>query len=274
MNHYPHHIGDFNNATRHLTRIERSIYRDLLDLYYDTERAIPAETQWVCRRLLAVTQEERDAVSLVLGEFFTLIDGAYQNERCDAEIAAYHERRERAKANGSKGGRPPKGEITQPVISGKAKRNPKKANQNQNQNQEGSTGVDPTAADRVGELFEEFWQAYPRKEGKANALKAFSKALPLSADGTRGIIAGVLRAKTSEQWLRDGGAYIPHPATWLNGRRWEDQIHVTGTQSHGQRAPAASLLDRVSSANAPAAPAGGRVFDQAAGDGHVLGAVR
>ena len=37
MKHYPHHIRDFNQATRHLTRIERSVYRDLMDLYYDTE---------------------------------------------------------------------------------------------------------------------------------------------------------------------------------------------------------------------------------------------
>ena len=42
MNYYQHHIGDFNNATRHLSLIERAIYRDLLDMYYDTEKAIDA----------------------------------------------------------------------------------------------------------------------------------------------------------------------------------------------------------------------------------------
>ncbi|MGE8450704.1 MAG: DUF1376 domain-containing protein, partial [Pseudomonadales bacterium] len=39
MNHYPHHIGDFNTATRHLSRLERAIYRDMRDMYCDTEAA-------------------------------------------------------------------------------------------------------------------------------------------------------------------------------------------------------------------------------------------
>lgn len=42
MNYYQHHIGDFNNATRHLSLVERAIYRDLLDMYYDTEKPIDA----------------------------------------------------------------------------------------------------------------------------------------------------------------------------------------------------------------------------------------
>jgi hypothetical protein len=27
----------------------------------------------------------------------------------------------------------------------------------------------------------------------------------------------------SRQWTDEGGKYIPHPATWLNNHRWEDQ---------------------------------------------------
>ena len=38
-------------------------------------------------------------------------------------------------------------------------------------------------------------------------------------------ILRALKAQAScEQWTRDGGAYIPYPATWLNGRRWEDEL--------------------------------------------------
>jgi len=32
MNYFPLHIGDFNSATRHLSRLERSIYLDLIML--------------------------------------------------------------------------------------------------------------------------------------------------------------------------------------------------------------------------------------------------
>ena len=35
--------------------------------------------------------------------------------------------------------------------------------------------------------------------------------------------AALERDKRSEQWRRDNGDFIPHPASWLNGRRWEDE---------------------------------------------------
>ena len=40
MHYYSHNIGDFNNSTRHLTRVERSLYRDLIELYYDSEQPL------------------------------------------------------------------------------------------------------------------------------------------------------------------------------------------------------------------------------------------
>ena len=61
MNYYPHHIGYFNSATRHLTRVERSLYRELIELYYDTEQASPADDfDRLARRVIAQTDKEKD----------------------------------------------------------------------------------------------------------------------------------------------------------------------------------------------------------------------
>lgn len=72
------------------------------------------------------------------------------------------------------------------------------------------------------DFFKEFWEAYPRKTAKPNALRAFEKLKP-----DRLLLEVMLAAlsvqKQSAQWVRDGGQYIPHPATWLNQRRWEDE---------------------------------------------------
>ena len=38
------------------------------------------------------------------------------------------------------------------------------------------------------------------------------------------MIAAIEAQKASEQWTREGGRYIPNPATWLNGGRWEDEM--------------------------------------------------
>ena len=69
--------------------------------------------------------------------------------------------------------------------------------------------------------FDSFWSAYPRKLAKQNALKAFTKIDP---DDT--LLAQMLHAlevqKDSREWLKDNSALIPYPASWLNGRRWED----------------------------------------------------
>lgn len=89
MKHYPHHIGDFDKATRHLTRIERSIYRDLIDLYYDTEQRLTLDRAALCRKVIANSNEESTAVEQVLNEFFTETATGWYHARCEVEIAAY-----------------------------------------------------------------------------------------------------------------------------------------------------------------------------------------
>lgn len=101
MNYYQHHIGDFNNATRHLSLIERAIYRDLLDMYYDTEKAIDATSiDRLARRLQCTTEEQKEALKYVLDEFFILEEGVYRNNRCEREIAEYHGKKKQASEAG------------------------------------------------------------------------------------------------------------------------------------------------------------------------------
>ena len=71
-------------------------------------------------------------------------------------------------------------------------------------------------------LFDSFWQKYPKKVDKQNAIKAF-KRLKVSDEMLESMICSLEKQKKSEQWQRDGGAFIPYPSTWLNGRRWEDE---------------------------------------------------
>ena len=68
-----------------------------------------------------------------------------------------------------------------------------------------------------------FWQEYPRKAAKAAALKAWQKLNP-SPELVERILDHVRDHKRSQDWIKDGGQFVPHPATFLNGRRWEDDI--------------------------------------------------
>ena len=82
-----------------------------------------------------------------------------------------------------------------------------------------NTNPNPNAHTR-GADFETFWNAYPRKEGKQTARAAFGKVtVPVEE-----LLEAIEAQKKSAQWSKDGGQFIPHPATWLNGSRWLDQM--------------------------------------------------
>lgn len=108
MHHYPHHVGDFRAGTVNMTRLERWLYRDMLDCYYDTEQPLPLDIAKLCRELGARTEDEKAAVAEILDYKFEKTKAGYVHSRCEEEIAIYRAKAATAKENGSKGGRPPK----------------------------------------------------------------------------------------------------------------------------------------------------------------------
>lgn len=71
------------------------------------------------------------------------------------------------------------------------------------------------------ELFERFWNAYPKKKAKVDARNAWNRLAP-DMDLCWKMSAALTQQKQSEDWKREAGRFIPYPATWLNQRRWED----------------------------------------------------
>lgn len=67
--------------------------------------------------------------------------------------------------------------------------------------------------------FDRFWKAYPRKVGKQAARKAFERV----NQPVERLLAALERQRADPQWRRENGRFIPHPVTWLNQGRWEDE---------------------------------------------------
>lgn len=86
----------------------------------------------------------------------------------------------------------------------------------------------PMATIPVAEGFDRIWAAYPRKVKKVDAVKAFAKLNP-TAELVDTIVADVTRRCASPDWMKDGGSFIPYPASYLNGRRWEDEPSSRGS---------------------------------------------
>lgn len=73
------------------------------------------------------------------------------------------------------------------------------------------------------ELFNKFWNEYPKKKSKGNVEKWFEKNKP-SEDLINLMIDKLKILKTTEQWTKKNGQYIPYPTTWLNAKGWEDEV--------------------------------------------------
>lgn len=73
-------------------------------------------------------------------------------------------------------------------------------------------------------LFNDFWEQYPRKVGKQKAEKAFNK---LDATTQQDALEGITRYTQFWEQQQTALEYIPHPTTWINAARWQDELSVT-----------------------------------------------
>jgi len=209
LNHYPHHIGDYIKDTAHLDPTEDGIYRRMLDLYYTSEKPLDAHQERLCRRIRVDFERYKGVVDALLMEFFQRTDEGWRHARCDREILKYQSRSDANRENGKAGGRP---------------RNPRKSEKKPN----GLRKITHTGSGSGSGLsidapnFDKFWRVYPKRVSKGAAEKSFAKLNP-DEQLLAVIIAAVERAKGTEDWLKDGGQFIPHPATYLNQKRWLDE---------------------------------------------------
>lgn len=71
--------------------------------------------------------------------------------------------------------------------------------------------------------FDIFWRLYPRKIGKGHARKAWEKACK-KLDPT--LVCRALARQIELASFSPDSSFIPHPTTWLNGERWDDEIVI------------------------------------------------
>jgi len=98
---------------------------------------------------------------------------------------------------------------------------PPESNPNTNPNPE-------SESNNAQALFDTFWEAYPKKKSKGDAEKAWGVIKP-SKELVAIMLNKLAQVKTCKDWLKDGGQYIPYPATWLRAKGWEDEISTEQT---------------------------------------------
>lgn len=151
----------------------------------------------------------------------------------DRDTAAYNAK----VSNGAKGGRPKTKTEENLVEPSKTEDNLNPKNKNKKKKEE-----QKQEQERVLALFSRFWSAYPNKVKKNVAEISWAKLSPDDAL-TDTIIADIERRKKTE-WSGDGERFIPHPTTYLNQHRWEDETAPVERKTESKPNPALDYAHR------------------------------
>jgi uncharacterized protein YdaU (DUF1376 family) len=255
MHYYQHHIGDFMKDTGNLSNEQVGVYMKMLWLYYSSEKPFADAPDDIA---FAVRSDEK-TVQLLLRHYFTKDGDLWHHDRCDREIAQYHNKSDKARDSANARWRNANamrthdvstenanacermqthqndGEVAQKTGRKHAAAMRPHSERNANArffdaNQEPITNTKDIRQFSPCGDFATFWETYPKKVGKGQAEKVFAKIKP-----TPDLLAQMLEVigwqEKSKQW-QDG--FIPNPATWLSQRRWEDEppktsvVYLTG----------------------------------------------
>ena len=221
MHYYKRNIGDYHKKAGRLSMLEHGAYTLLIDSCYDREQfpTLEEANDWAWAR----TDAELAAVKFVLSKFFTLEDGVYVQNRIKEELDEYKEKSEinsriaqEREANRKKS----KQDVNEPSRT---------VNESCDKTHEPPPNHKPITNNQSNTIgdFDVFWNQYPNKTAKQAAVKAWSKLKPNES------LFNLIIDALEKQKPHFKVGFIPHPATWLNGRRWEDAIP---TQVEGQEA--------------------------------------
>ena len=210
MHYYQHHIGDFIKATARLSDSQTIAYLRLLWMYYDTEKPLILDTELLAFQIGTSIQD----TELLLRTFFILSDEGWKQTRCEEEISSYREFLNKKSMAGRASAEQRKNIRSTPV---------------QQTLNDSSTDVQLTTNHKpitniniYNDQFEIFWKSYPKKTAKESAKKAWIKIKPNDE-----LIAKITKAVKEQKLSEREQQFIPHAATWLNAKRWEDEIAGT-----------------------------------------------
>lgn len=167
--------------------------------------------------------------SPVLRETVALLFNDFYSEKAQEQSGTNGNNEEQKGTNGNNE------DILAGRIENREKRIENREKEKEKEKEDAGTVFDAAAA------FEIFYQAYPNKKNVKTARTCWEK-MKVTPELYREIMEGLERAKNSQEWAKDDSAYIPHPATWLNGEGWKNEYKPL-RQAAAPKAPAGNMPD-------------------------------
>lgn len=217
--------------TSHLTDAERGRYDLMLvQLWRMPEVRFPNDDLWLARKFGRSEEDIQQLFRPLLKEFFKSTGNWLTQKRLSRErayVQAQSEKqRARAKARWNKDNDESRGNAT----AGNAQSgNAPTPTPTPNKKEEIDKSI--SSSNRLIAGFDQFWDVCPKKVGKGAARKAHAKA---SAKTDAAIILAGMQRYAASRAGQDQ-QYTVHPATWLTGERWSDEIITGGVNGRGRK---------------------------------------
>jgi uncharacterized protein YdaU (DUF1376 family) len=214
------YVADYLADTQHLTTEEHGAYILLIFSYWQTGKPLRKDRLATVARL---SNERWTDVERTLIEFFHDDGTHWQHFRIEADLEAVNSKASKASDAGKASA---KARALKKQQESNAKQTNVATNVDETLQRNGNhtdTDTDTDTEYMVTGVtdFDSFWQLYPRKVSKADALKSWNKINP-DKQLLGMISAGLTKYLASEAWACEAGKFIKHPATWLNHGCWND----------------------------------------------------
>lgn len=202
MNFYQHHIGDFKKDTDFLSHEDRSIYLELIWMYYDQEQPLVNDVPLLARKSRARPEQVEDLLKL----FFIFKDDAWHHTRIDAELQSVYERSEKAR------------EAAQARWNNA---NAMQTHTKRNANAMLPNTHNPEPKDIYSSEFKRFWSNWPKHQRKTKQFEAWKSWKKQKLDSrVDEIIYHVQKSLMVKESWKEG--FIPLPVTYLNQKQYLD----------------------------------------------------
>ena len=251
----PFYIADYLADAGHLTTIQHGAYMLMLMNYWQRGKALPASDA-ALMSITRLSKSEWIQNRETLMEFFTEIEGTLVNKRTEKELAKFRDKSSQSKAaanarwgnmqnDSDRNAEPMRPHVPTQCHTDTDTDNNKSKDKNTPKPPAAKPAAVPVFDPVEGWFSQEFWPVYPRREAKVAALKAARAVLK-----TPELRAAALRALTLQlpELTSRPPDKRPHPATWINGRRWEDEAplpFVSMPHSNGNGAAKVGFVESV-----------------------------
>ncbi len=184
-------------------------------MYYDTELPLPDDA----KKLAFKIGSNPDSVQIILDTFFIKEQDVYRHKRCDQVLNGIYDKSEKARlaaqirwANNAN------------AMQSQSERNADALINDANALKIDATHnpIPITHINKYIDRFDEFWKIYPKKIAKENAKKVWLRIKP-----NDDLIVKITKAVKDQKLSEREQQFIPHAATWLNAKRWEDEVTTT-----------------------------------------------